>query len=413
MSLVYYINLAKSIIVPRQLVPYLGFLVDSCNQAFLLLDEKRQKFFNLVNSLIASDYTDVNTLQHLLGKCISFSLAVPGARLFINEINLAIGRGIRSSRPIRISGPPKSEIQHWTFLESSNGFLPWRAEFHHQVILCSDASSFAWGGVFNPDVQPTSIHDYWPFSQRHLDINAKEFLTLSNVLFSFSENISNCWVDVFTDSQVLSKAWQNQRGKSHSLISALKRLFSVVSASNIHLTLHYIRSDAYPADAPSHSFSLQDSKLSQEAWTIVQGRFGGSSGHSVDLMALPSNVQLHSSGSPLPFFSPFPVPGAAGVKLFAQLPHHQPLLFSNPYVFPPIVLVPQVLRFIICLGFQCTLVVPDLRPRKFWWSLLRPYESFLLAPKGTKGVVLPPSHAGFSTTWPLPWDLWVFRIIPV
>ena len=205
-SLGYYINLAKSIIVSRQLVPYLGFLVDSCKQAFLLLDEKRQKFCNLVNSLIASDYTDVNTLQRLSGKCIAFSLAVPGARLFINWINLAIGRGIRSSRPIRISGPPKSEIQHWTFLESSNGFLPWRAEFHHQVILRSDASSFAWGGVFNPNVQHISIHDYWPFSQRHLDINAKEFLTLSNVLLSFSENISNCWVDVFTDSQVLSKA---------------------------------------------------------------------------------------------------------------------------------------------------------------------------------------------------------------
>ena len=186
MSLGNYINLAKSIIVPRQLVPSSGFLVDSCKQAFLLLDEKRQKFCNLFNSLLASDFTDVNTLQRLSGKCISFSLAVPGALLFINEVNLAIGRGIRSSRPIGISGPLKSEIRHWTFLESWKGFLPWRAEFHYKVILCSDAFSFAWGGVFNPDVQPISIHDYWPSSQRHLDINAKEILELSNVLLSFS-----------------------------------------------------------------------------------------------------------------------------------------------------------------------------------------------------------------------------------
>ena len=33
-SLGYYINLAKSFLVPCQLVPYLGFLVDSCKQAF-------------------------------------------------------------------------------------------------------------------------------------------------------------------------------------------------------------------------------------------------------------------------------------------------------------------------------------------------------------------------------------------
>ena len=248
---------------------------------------------------------------------------------------LLISRGIRSSRPIHISGSLKSEIQHWTFLESWGGFLPWRKEFHHQIILCADASSFAWGGVFSPDAQPIIIHDYWPSSQRHLDINAKEILALSNFLLSFSQNISNCWVDVFTDSQVLIKSWQNQRGKSYWLISALKQLFSVIIASNIHLCLHYIRSDVNPADAPSRTLSLQDSKLSPKTWAQLQERFGGSSCHSVDLMALPSNVQSYPSGSPLPFFSPFPVPGAAGVNLFAQLPHRPPLLFRNPHVFPP------------------------------------------------------------------------------
>ena len=88
------------------MIPYLGFLVDFCKQAFLLLEEKRQKCSLLVQSILASDVvTDVKTLQRLSRKCISFSLAVPGARLFLNEINLAISAGIRSSRPIRISGP--------------------------------------------------------------------------------------------------------------------------------------------------------------------------------------------------------------------------------------------------------------------------------------------------------------------
>ena len=273
------------------------------------------------------------------------------------------------------------------------------------------SSSFAWGGVFNPDAQPITINDYWP-SQRHLDINAKEVLALSNVLLSFSESISNSWVDVFTDGQVLIKAWKAQRVRSHSLISALKQLFSFVSvsASNVHLALHFTGSDANPAVVPSRSLSLHDSKLSQETWILVQERFGGSSGHSVDLMALPSNVQFHPSGSPLPFLSPFPVPGSAGVNLFAQLPRRFPLLFTNPYVFPPIVLIPEVLLFITCLSFSCTLVVPDLPPRKFWWSLLAPFEGYLLALKGAKGVVLTPGRVGFSAKWPLPWDLWVYGI---
>ena len=158
------------------MIPCLGFLVDFCKQAFLLLEEKRQKFSLLVQSILASDVvTDVKTLQPLSGKCISFSLAVPGARLFLNEINLAISAGIRSSRPIRISGPLKSEIQHRTFFETWNGFLPWRPDFHHQFILCVDALArpSRWvHGVFIPDAQPITIHNYWPSSQRHLDINA-------------------------------------------------------------------------------------------------------------------------------------------------------------------------------------------------------------------------------------------------
>ena len=124
---------------PVRYDPILGFLVDFCKEAFLLLEEKRQKVSVLVQSILASDVTDVKTLQLLSGKCISFSLAVPGARLFLNEINLAISAGTRSSRPSRLSGPLKSEIQPWTFLETWSGFLPWRTEFHHQFILCVDA----------------------------------------------------------------------------------------------------------------------------------------------------------------------------------------------------------------------------------------------------------------------------------
>ena len=74
--------------------------------------------------------------------------------------------------------------------------------------------------------------------------------------------------------------------------------------------------------------------LSPFAWGQVQARFGGQFGHSVDLMALPSNLQCALDGSPLPFFSPYPLPGSSGVNLFAQRPYNHGHLFSKPYVFP-------------------------------------------------------------------------------
>ena len=223
------------------------------------------------------------------------------------------------SIPTRISGPLKSEIQHWTFLETWSGFLPWRTEFHHHFILRVDASARPLRGAVSS-------------SQRHLDINAKEVLALSNVLLSFSESISNSLVDVFkTARSLLRPGKPSVGGLTHlfRLLSSFSALFRFRPLMYVHLPLHFTGSDANSAVVPSHYLSLQDSKLSQETWTLVQERFGGSSGHSVDLRALPSNVQSHPSGSPLLFFSPFPVPGSAGVNLFAQLPPVASL-FSSP-----------------------------------------------------------------------------------
>ena len=262
-SLGYFLGLKKSTLTPRQVVPYLGFLVDSVRQAFLLIQEKKQKCLSLTRHVLSCSSTDVKTLQCLSGKYMSFALAVPGARLFINELNIAIAKGLRSSRPISVSGSLKDEIQHWLFLESWTGYLPWRQELHHQVKLCSDASSFAWACTLGPNAHNAMIRDYWPADQRGLHINVKETLALVNALEALS--FRDSWVDVFTDSQVLIRSWQSQGAKSHAVSNALKKLFWVVSKTNIHLNLCYIPSPLNPADPPSRVLSLQDAKLSPSA----------------------------------------------------------------------------------------------------------------------------------------------------
>ena len=133
-------------------------------------------------------------------------------------------------------------------------------------------------------------------------------------------------------------------------------------------------------------------------------------------MALPSNVMRSSSGTMLPFFSPHPTPDCSGVNLFSQSPDiHPPRLFSYPYVFPPICLIPNVLRFMSSFAISFTVVVPDVLPRRFWWALLPhcPSSSLLLAREGQVGVLHPPSKNGYQDSWPLPWGLWAFRIEPI
>ncbi|CAH3114869.1 unnamed protein product [Porites lobata] len=93
-------------------------------------------------------------------------------------------------------------------------------------------------------------------------------------------------------------------------------------------------------------------------------------------------------GKPLPFLSESPLVNALGVNVFAQSPNlYRPEIFSNPYVFPPICLIPKVFRYLNSLELPYTLVVPDVIPRRFWWPLLLSAcsSSSLLASKGASG----------------------------
>jgi len=115
---------------------------------FYLPVDKQKKFLELVNSILSGNTVSVHTLQRLAGKCISFSLVVQDSRLFTSEINLAIGRGLKSSKLIRITLSLRTEIQHWADPSVVARVGNWRSERHHQFVIYSDASLFAWGVVF-------------------------------------------------------------------------------------------------------------------------------------------------------------------------------------------------------------------------------------------------------------------------
>lgn len=92
-------------------------------------------------------------------------------------------------------------------------------------------------------------------------------------------------------------------------------------------------------------------------WVTVQHLFGGQSGHTCDLMALDSNAMRDRQGEPLPHFTPYASPGSSGVNVFSQdLSLHSAIL-QKAYVFPPLVLVGPLLRFLESYKQSCTVVV--------------------------------------------------------
>ena len=126
-------------------------------------------------------------------------------------------------------------------------------------------------------------------------------------------------------------------------------------------------------------------------------------------MALDSNSQSDLNVVLLPHFTPYPTPCSAGVDFFAQ-DFYRPVcnsIFSNQYIFPPILLIGQVLNHLRANQLQCTIVVHDVHSRRYWWPMLfhSAFASLKLSCKGQQGALLTPSRLGFSDSFKLPWDL--------
>ena len=112
--------------------------VATSSEVFRLIPERKRRFIELIRETLRSRYVSVKTLQRLVGKCVSFSLAVPAARLFTREISAAISMGMRTLKPIAVQGALRDEIAHWLFLEEWDDPLPWREERHLQIELTTD-----------------------------------------------------------------------------------------------------------------------------------------------------------------------------------------------------------------------------------------------------------------------------------
>ena len=146
----------------------------------------------------------------------------------------------------------------------------WRSQRHYQLKLYTDASSFAWGGVLNPDEIPMVAADYWPSHVLSSDIPVKEALALANVLADR--------IDVYVDSAAPVHAWNNQGARSHPFSDALKEIFKALLTTNSTLKPIHVSLAANLADPASRFLSLADAKLPFQAWSQIKQLLAGTPG---------------------------------------------------------------------------------------------------------------------------------------
>lgn len=407
----YCINLGKSVFVPTQTPIFLGFTVDSVNRCFRLTSEKKAKFAELREACLCSSKIKVLDLQRLVGRCISFLLVVPGAKLFTREMNLAISEGLKSGCSVPLTLELKEELESWRFLDNWTGKLEWKRERHMSLELFSDSSLFKWGGIVHLPSGSVEISGFWVGEERELSIMSLEAKGLLNVLKSVKDDIKGHRVDAHVDNQVLLNSWKNQGARSRELNKVLKELFQFVLDLDVVLNLSYVGSKSNPADAPSRELQKSDAMLAPSAWELIQTQFGGDRGHTVDLMSLDSNCMKDKSGNSLKHFSPFPNPESAGVNVFAQIIGKN----ENCYVNPPFTMIGPVINFLKENQLTCTVIVPAADVTPVWLPAIKQFieDAMIVGYKGQKHVVLYPSRRGFLPDKYGLWsNLWALRMTP-
>ncbi|KAK3739966.1 hypothetical protein QZH41_000924 [Actinostola sp. cb2023] len=153
--------------------------------------------------------------------------------------------------------------------------------------------------------------DFFNEGLSKMDIAAKESYGLLYTLQSFMSHLCNSREVAQVDSRVLLAAMNNEGCKNHEVNNAMKKLHTLVQ-SGIHVS-------PKPGRCPPRRISDEDVKLSPRLYHMIDQRYGGQRGHTIDHMALDSNAQK-SVEKTLPHYTPFDMPEPSGVDFSAQNP---------------------------------------------------------------------------------------------
>ena len=319
----YFIGIDKSQLVPSTWVRFLGFLCDAVRQAFLVPEDKKAKFAALREDILSSPFVGLKTLQRFSGKVISFSLPIPGCKLYVRDVFKVISRLSGSTRPsVKVDAALCTEIEYWRFLDNWKDCLPWRTEHHAVVTLYCDASKKAWGGTLLKDGHSLESKDYWLDNSQ--DINVLEARALLHSLLSFRHHLSSCRVDVHTDSLL----WRITVVETPTLTMFSKTfLFAAENSISALMCIMFLQVKTRP-------IFLQEKF---RTWIVCCHReclgAGRASLWAPHLRPHDSNCQHDGKGQRLPNFTPCATPNSNGINVFAQsLPSDH-----NLYVFPPFV----------------------------------------------------------------------------
>ncbi|CAB1114975.1 unnamed protein product [Ectocarpus sp. CCAP 1310/34] len=330
-----FLSLHKCDLRPTTVQQYLGILCDSGMASFHIPQKQLDKLHALIRAALDDGWLSFRTLQRIAGECMSMTVPIRPAPLWTHALFQAImatdesgvsGVHLRRDKDADLRG----ELRHWLGVASTTHEGPWQRARHFKAALTGgapDASSVGGGGIVYVEDGPFRAGVVFPPDRLSKHINQKEMYALYHMLRQYCERHPN----------------------------ALRRAQVLINVDNPSAVGAFARGRA--KNCETHALLVQLFDLQ------VQCGF---------LLSLNASAQRSpASGSPLPFFSHFDCPGAAGVDVLARDVAVAPGTVEEAFgfCFPPLVMVGHVIQHLAECKARAVAVVPD--RQEYWFPLVR------------------------------------------
>eukprot|EP01050_Picozoa_sp_SAG11_P008525 SAG11_NODE_757_length_7322_cov_32.976603_4_plen_690_part_00 len=416
MALGYKIHPRKSVLVPTQIITWLGLVVDSVLFRLRLPRKRRLSIRRSARQVLAMYSQGVSPplrlLASLLGRGQSASQCIVCIVLRMRNLMRLRSATLRKGRKVRVNGrliPDWDQPVIGEFDDSHRQELLWLIHdlrlWNGKEILplppdlevATDAAKTIGGGlVLFPHVgadQATALSEEvrwrWHHWELDINVNVKETATVEMGLRA----LDRVFLDLIYDVRILCNidnmtglSYINKQGGPFPHLSRIaERLWRWCLSRGVLIFCRHLAGvlNTRADRASRHRGDRSEWRLKRKPFNAIEAQFGP---HSVDLMASRTN---HLLGR---YFSRWGDPSAAAHDAFQQ----DWLLEDNCYCHPPFIMIPLVLRHLVKTGATITLVAP-VWPSHFWITMLVEFsvEFPLLLPRD---LVEPASPAEMPAT---------------
>ena len=330
-NLGFLLNQEKSVFEPRQIITFLGFVLNSVAMTVALTPGKASKLVTKAKTILGKQSPFIREVSELIGLMVSSFPGVMHGPLFYRQLELDKAIALKANNGnfdavMTLSDTSKSDLNWW--ITHTHTTFNWVSHGSPSVTIYSDASLTGWGGVMDG----MSTGGLFSEEEQTNHINCLEILACFFTLKTFYHSLRNCHIRAMLDNTTAISYINNMGGRTISCNRLTRNLWLWCIERNLWITAAHIPGKLNViADTESRK-TYQDIewKLDPLVFQKICSLWGKP---SIDLFASRLNFQFR------PFVSWKPDPEAFAIDAFSITWKEQ-----NFYAFPPFAVINRVLQ---------------------------------------------------------------------